>query len=362
MSTDAAFQARSVKQGSDFEWLDLMEHEKVIEQGLAGFVEVGTALLAIRDGKKYRHAGYTTFEDYCQQRWQMSKQHGGRLMSAATIVADLKMEPMGSISPESERQVRPLGAVKPDERAQVWAEAVEAADGGQPTAKQVAEVVTKRQPPKKDHPATFSDPILAEIAERLPTAGVVLDPFAGTGRIHELATADRKTIGVEIQPQWADKHPDTMVGNALALDIADGSVDAVATSPTYGNRMADHHNATDDSVRLTYTHTHGSPLEPDNSGTLQWGDEYREFHRKAWREAVRVLRPGGTLTINVKNHVRAGEVQRVVEWHIDTLVSEFQLGFEIIEPIPTRGLAAGANSDVRTNYEYVLTFRKKDAS
>ena len=39
------------------ELLDLMEHEKVIEQGLAGFMEVGHALLTIRDGRKYVAAG-----------------------------------------------------------------------------------------------------------------------------------------------------------------------------------------------------------------------------------------------------------------------------------------------------------------
>ena len=121
--------------------LDLFEYEKVIEQGLAGFVEVGLALLAIRDGKKYRHAGYATFEDYCQRRWSISRAYGHRLIGAAETVTE--MSPIGDIpAPAREAQVRPLRAVDPSERADVWAEAVESAGGGQPTAKQVEAVIT----------------------------------------------------------------------------------------------------------------------------------------------------------------------------------------------------------------------------
>ena len=43
------------------ELLELMEHEKVIEQGLASFIDVGCALIAIKAGAKYRHAGYDAY-------------------------------------------------------------------------------------------------------------------------------------------------------------------------------------------------------------------------------------------------------------------------------------------------------------
>ena len=110
--------------------LDLFEHEKVIEQGLAGFVEVGLALLAIRDGKKYRHAGYATFEDYCQRRWGMTSERGRQLMSAADIAQHLDTPTtVGVAQPTREAQVRPLRGVDPAERADVWAEAVESAGG-----------------------------------------------------------------------------------------------------------------------------------------------------------------------------------------------------------------------------------------
>lgn len=345
------------------ELLDLYEHEKVIEQGLATFIDVGLALTRIKEGRKYRHLGYATFDDYCESRWGFSKSYRARLMTAAEIVTELReMSPIGYFcAPTSEGQVRPLNRVPASKRAAVWAEAVEAAGGEVPTQREVEAAVAKRKPPKKEHPAPFSDKILSTIGEHLPESGVVLDPFAGTGRIHELATEDRHTVGIELQPKWADMHPDTLVGNALDLStagIAPESVDAIATSPTYGNRMADHHNAQDDSVRLTYSHTHGEPLNDANSGTLQWGDEYRSFHERAWAEAVNALKPGGTFTLNIKNHVRGGEVQRVVEWHVTTLMLGHGLQMVAIDVVPTRGLMAGANAESRTLYEYVITFRK----
>lgn len=102
------------------------------------------------------------------------------------------------------------------------------------------------------HPAIFSDAILPVLARMLgPEHRRVLDPFAGVGRIHELRGLvdwELVTIGVEIEPEWATVHTDTQVGNALALPFASGVFDAVITSPTYGNRLADH-RARDGSYR-----------------------------------------------------------------------------------------------------------------
>jgi hypothetical protein len=63
----------------------------------------------------------------------------------------------------------------------------------------------------------------------------------------------------------------------------DATFDAICTSPTCGNRMADHHEARDISPRHTYRHVLGRPRTPGNSGALQWGDgiageEYRALH------------------------------------------------------------------------------------
>jgi SAM-dependent methyltransferase len=214
------------------------------------------------------------------------------------------------------------------------------------------------------HPARFSDRILDVLAVHVAGSAVLLDPFAGTGRTHELRAVPGvvRTIGVEIEPEWAALHPDTLVGDALDLGalVAPGSIDHVVTSPTYGNRMADHHDAKDDSVRNTYKHALGRDLANHNSGQMQWGPVYRAFHERAWAEAAMVLRPGGRFTVNVKNHVRNGEVQRVVEWHLDTLMHGFGLRMLMLDTVPTRGLAHGSNGALRTGFEVVATLTKSD--
>jgi hypothetical protein len=47
----------------------LAQCEGVIERGMKSFIEVGTALLKIRDERLYRE-NYGTFEEYCRKRWK----------------------------------------------------------------------------------------------------------------------------------------------------------------------------------------------------------------------------------------------------------------------------------------------------
>ena len=167
-----------------------------------------------------------------------------------------------------------------------------------------------------EHPAKFSNNILDEIRQMLDGAtGLLLDPFAGTGKIHQLETPQLKTVGVELEPEWANMHPNTIVGNALHLPFNNQTFDYIVTSPVYGNRMSDHHNAKDGSKRQTYKHTLGRDLHPNNSGQLQWGPKYRTFHELAWQEVTRVTKLGGTLILNTSDHIRKGELQPVTNWH-----------------------------------------------
>jgi tRNA G10 N-methylase Trm11 len=192
-------------------------------------------------------------------------------------------------------------------------------------------------------------PIILDVAAELLSNSVrsgalVLDPFAGTGRLHQLD--HYRTIGLEIEPEWAELHSATMVGDATELPLADAVVDAVVTSPTYGNRMADHHEARDGSYRRTYRHALGRPLAQGNSGSLQWGDRYRDLHEHAWSEVRRVLRPGGFLLLNVKDHQRCGRRVEVCVWHLAVLE---RLGFTLTATVEveTNGFRYGANRAVR---------------
>lgn len=213
---------------------------------------------------------------------------------------------------------------------------------------------------KARHPAKYTDSLLPVFAEMAQGCKSILDPMAGTGKIFKLRnygiTADIKAI--ELEPEFAAWHPETQIGNALALPFADESIECVIVSPTYANRMADSHTAKDSSHRNTYTHAIGRKLHPDNSGQLQWGNAYRDFHCKAWREVYRVLQPNGIFILNIKDHIRKSRVIRVTLWHCLALGA---IGFREIESrkIDCPGNRFGKNGEKRINYESVIKFAKE---
>lgn len=208
------------------------------------------------------------------------------------------------------------------------------------------------------HPAKFNQPVLECFREELANVrGVLLDPFAGTGRIHTLRSDSLDTYGIELEPEWAEMSPFTTIGSALDLPYDDEIFDVIATSPTFGNRMADRYDGRDGSKRYTYTTSLGRQLSPENSGGMQWGPSYRDFHRVAWSEAVRVLRPGGKFLLNCADHIRKGEQQYVCRFHIDVLRD---LGLEYRKSIlvNTRKMGHGANGESRIPGEYVFVLVK----
>lgn len=211
------------------------------------------------------------------------------------------------------------------------------------------------------HPAKYSDSVLDTISDVLDThhfKGAILDPFAGAGRVHELGSPTRQTYGVELEPEWAHMHPKTIVGDALNLPSSwKEQFDAIVTSPCYGNRMADHHDAKDASSRNTYTHVLGRPLTDGNAGALQWGTEYRHFHIDAWRSAWQVLKPEGLFVLNISDHIRKGKRQQVAAFHVNALCN-VGLNFLDVVPVATPRQRHGANRDARVDAELVIAFVK----
>jgi hypothetical protein len=98
---------------------------------LSTFLDVGRALLAIRDGRLYRD-GHDTFESYCRDRWGMERAHAYRMVQAAEVAEALS--PMGDV-PSSERQARELAPLldQPDALRDAWQQANEQT-GGKPQA------------------------------------------------------------------------------------------------------------------------------------------------------------------------------------------------------------------------------------
>ncbi len=121
----------------------LAAQEGVIARGLQTFYDVGTALAAIRDGKLYR-ADFGTFEDYCQERWGISRPRAYQFIQGAEIRG--RLSTTVDILPDSERQARPLARLTVEEQPRAWERAVELADHGQPTAAQVTQAVEYFRP------------------------------------------------------------------------------------------------------------------------------------------------------------------------------------------------------------------------
>jgi hypothetical protein len=100
----------------------LQDLEVVIERGLKTFLEVGTALLSIRELRLYREQGYATFEDYRRQRWQMSRVHAHHLIAASGVVDNLLTSVNSPHIPQTERQARELTRLTPDQQRTVAAQ------------------------------------------------------------------------------------------------------------------------------------------------------------------------------------------------------------------------------------------------
>jgi tRNA G10 N-methylase Trm11 len=216
------------------------------------------------------------------------------------------------------------------------------------------------------HCAKFTDSILDALEELLveyEVKGVVLDPFAGVGRVHELQNRvwGIRTVGVEIEEEWAKQSEWTIHGDSrfLADIVTERYAHAIVTSPAYGNRMADSYAGdAKGSRRHTYRIALGRPLTDGNGASMQWGRGYRSLHSQVWRQCALVLKPGGLAFINVKNHIRGGVEQNVVGWHIAELIRQ-GFGVEEVRWVDTPGMREGQNHELRVDGERIIVARLK---
>ena len=120
---------------------ELRALEGVIESGMKTFVDVGLALVKIRDGRLYREK-FKTFEGYCQERWGMTKRFANYQIAAAEVTVA-----MGTTvpKPETERVARPLTRLPAEKQSEAWTAANAKADGEgrKVTARDVEEVVVE---------------------------------------------------------------------------------------------------------------------------------------------------------------------------------------------------------------------------
>lgn len=157
----------------------LTEAETVIEAGLQTFVEVGLALVKVRDGRLYREQ-YGTFEEYCQRRWGLSRRRSYQLMDAANVVQEIEADVYHgthATPPRSERQARELGRAPEGERSKVWRETQERHGSDQPPARVVRKVVQeKRKETVAERPAPKPVEVITTPTWLLDVAREVMSP------------------------------------------------------------------------------------------------------------------------------------------------------------------------------------------
>ena len=217
----------------------------------------------------------------------------------------------------------------------------------------------------KNNPAKWSDPILDRLAPMLSGIPKVLDCFGGTGKLGHIKSRgfSGEVVMNDLEPEWACQGYENgcdvvMVGDSLLLGEAlEGEVPAIATSPTYGNRMADCHEAKDKSRRMTYRHQLGRMPSAGSSSVLQWGKKYKAFHLEAWPRIFRLLSSGGLFILNCSGHIRGGTIARVSQWHAMVIKT---MGMTLLDwqKVETQRMGFGENGKARVDHEDLIIFRK----
>lgn len=135
---------------------ELERCEVVIKQGLQTFVEVGHALMLIRDKRLYR-AEFGTFEDYCNDKWQLTRRHVNRLVGSSQVINNLG--PRGP-KPQYEKHARPLTKLEPELQSKAWNETINR-HGDNITASKVEQVVNEFKPLNEELKTAKKEPMFA---------------------------------------------------------------------------------------------------------------------------------------------------------------------------------------------------------
>lgn len=120
-----------------FQITRLAQLESIIEKGKETFIEVGSALVEIRERRLYLR-DYSTFDVYCHEKWGFSRQRAHQLINAAVAIQGLPKEMSTTV--DTERVAREVSRVDPSMRPKVL---TEARRNGPVTAKSVREAAAK---------------------------------------------------------------------------------------------------------------------------------------------------------------------------------------------------------------------------
>ncbi len=154
------------------EKVELERYEAIIETGLNTFFKVGEALNLIKSKRLYRQE-YSSFEEYCQKRWDFGRHRANQLIEASQVYNNLLTNGIPNL-PTNERQTRPATKLTPAQQAEAWQQATDQSSDSQPTAKDVEEAAAQFKP--KPKPSSYSPkmdsqlPIEVDTTYNLPLA------------------------------------------------------------------------------------------------------------------------------------------------------------------------------------------------
>lgn len=171
---------------------------------------------------------------------------------------------------------------------------------------------------------------------------MILDPMSGTGTLMVAALIGRYVLNIEISPKFAELQQMAVATlETIAPGVTDritivnspcqtilpfpGVVDHVIFSPPYAGIMKS--KGTDKLTRektdydmAEYTFTH--PLNLGLMNDWMWARQMEGVYKKCYES----LKPGGTMTLIIKDHMSKGERVRLTQAAVDSCVSS-DIGF-----------------------------------
>jgi hypothetical protein len=128
---------------------DLARREEYIEENLQTLFSVGKAFADIRDRKLYRES-HRTFEEYCRERWQISRPRAYQLIDASIVQETVSTNVDKNMPlPTNESQTRALKKAPKEKQPELGEKAVKSNNGNAPTARQIIQVIETEFEEKK---------------------------------------------------------------------------------------------------------------------------------------------------------------------------------------------------------------------
>ena len=178
---------------------ELSRCEGYIEQNLQTLFEVGRAFAQIRDAKLYRET-HKTFEEYCIERWKISRPRAYQLIDASVVQENLSTIVDKSLPlPTNEAQTRALKKVPAEKQPELWTKAVQQNNGNAPTAKQVIQIIEVEEEPELKSRGRKPTPTQFQLK-------TIIKAFTGYRGVGVPKDKRQEALKQSVKPEKVEKH------------------------------------------------------------------------------------------------------------------------------------------------------------